>query len=129
MFDRLAGLVLRKPRAVLLVALLLALVAGGASGLGEATARHLAREGAAVTIADLNAEKGEALADEIGASFVAADVTNPEQVEAAAERVERELGPIDVWVNDAIAVIFSPFKDIELDDFKRSTEVCYLGTV
>jgi len=57
------------------------------------------------------------------------DVADPEQVEAAAEWVEQEIGPIDVWVNDAIAVIFSPFKDIELEDFKRSTEVCYLGTV
>ena len=63
-----------------------ALVAGGASGLGEATARALAREGAAVVIADLNAEKGEALAAEIGASFVAADVTDEDSVGAAVER-------------------------------------------
>jgi short-subunit dehydrogenase len=56
-------------------------------------------------------------------------VADPAQVEAAAQRAEDELGPIDVWVNDAIAVIFSPFKDIEPEDFKRSTEVCYLGAV
>jgi NAD(P)-dependent dehydrogenase (short-subunit alcohol dehydrogenase family) len=60
-----------------------ALVAGGASGLGEATARRLSAGGARVTIADLNAEKGEALAEELGATFVACDVTEPEQVEAA----------------------------------------------
>jgi NAD(P)-dependent dehydrogenase (short-subunit alcohol dehydrogenase family) len=60
-----------------------ALVAGGASGLGAATARRLSAAGARVTIADLNAEKGEALAGELGASFVACDVTEPEQVEAA----------------------------------------------
>ncbi len=53
-----------------------ALVAGGASGLGEATARALAGAGARVAIADLNAEKGEALAAEIGATFIAADVTD-----------------------------------------------------
>jgi NAD(P)-dependent dehydrogenase (short-subunit alcohol dehydrogenase family) len=60
-----------------------ALVAGGASGLGAATARRLRAEGAEVTIADLNAEKGEALAQELGARFVECDVTEPEQVEAA----------------------------------------------
>ena len=60
-----------------------ALVAGGASGLGAATARRLAEAGAQVTIADLNAEKGAALAQELGATFVTCDVTEPEQVEAA----------------------------------------------
>ena len=60
-----------------------ALVAGGASGLGAATARRLSAGGASVTIADLNAENGEALAAELGATFVACDVTDPEQVEAA----------------------------------------------
>jgi NAD(P)-dependent dehydrogenase (short-subunit alcohol dehydrogenase family) len=65
-----------------------ALVAGGASGLGEATARVLVEAGAAVTIADLNAEKGEALAAELGpsATFVQADVTDEEAVSAAVER-------------------------------------------
>jgi NAD(P)-dependent dehydrogenase (short-subunit alcohol dehydrogenase family) len=62
-----------------------ALVAGGASGLGEATARALAERGARVVIADLNAEKGEALASEIGGSFVAADVTEEAAVQAAVE--------------------------------------------
>jgi NAD(P)-dependent dehydrogenase (short-subunit alcohol dehydrogenase family) len=65
-----------------------ALVAGGASGLGEATARALSAAGAAVTIADVNAEKGEALAAELGegAKFVATDVTDGEAVAAAVER-------------------------------------------
>ena len=62
-----------------------ALVAGGASGLGEATARELAARGARVTIADLNEERGEALAGEIGGSFAKADVTDEEQVRAAVE--------------------------------------------
>jgi NAD(P)-dependent dehydrogenase (short-subunit alcohol dehydrogenase family) len=60
-----------------------ALVAGGASGLGEATARHLHERGAVVTIADVNVEKGEALADELGVRFVACDVREEDQVEAA----------------------------------------------
>jgi NAD(P)-dependent dehydrogenase (short-subunit alcohol dehydrogenase family) len=63
-----------------------ALVAGGASGLGAATARRLAGAGARVTIADLNAEKGEALASELGAGFARCDVTDAEQVQAAVER-------------------------------------------
>ncbi|MEA2399903.1 MAG: hypothetical protein QOK00_306 [Thermoleophilaceae bacterium] len=65
-----------------------ALVAGGASGLGEATARELAARGARVTIADLNEERGSALADELGGSFVAADVTDEAQVQAAVDAVE-----------------------------------------
>jgi 3-hydroxyacyl-CoA dehydrogenase / 3-hydroxy-2-methylbutyryl-CoA dehydrogenase len=63
-----------------------ALVAGGASGLGEATARMLAAAGAEVVVADLNAERGEALATEIGAGFAPADVTDPAAIEAAVER-------------------------------------------
>jgi 3-hydroxyacyl-CoA dehydrogenase / 3-hydroxy-2-methylbutyryl-CoA dehydrogenase len=63
-----------------------ALVAGGASGLGAATSRMLAAAGAKVVIADLNAERGEALASEIGAEFAVADVTDPVAVEAAVER-------------------------------------------
>jgi NAD(P)-dependent dehydrogenase (short-subunit alcohol dehydrogenase family) len=69
-----------------------ALVAGGASGLGAATARALAAAGANVTIADLNPERGAALAEELGASFVAADVTDGDQVAAAVERAAGEDG-------------------------------------
>jgi NAD(P)-dependent dehydrogenase (short-subunit alcohol dehydrogenase family) len=65
-----------------------ALVAGGASGLGAATARRLAAGGAHVTIADLNAERGEALAQELGGAFVATDVTDGEQVHAAVAAVD-----------------------------------------
>jgi NAD(P)-dependent dehydrogenase (short-subunit alcohol dehydrogenase family) len=65
-----------------------ALIAGGASGLGAATARRLSAAGARVTIADVNAERGEALAAELGAAFVACDVTKPEQVEAAVQSAD-----------------------------------------
>jgi NAD(P)-dependent dehydrogenase (short-subunit alcohol dehydrogenase family) len=65
-----------------------ALVAGGASGLGEATAQELAARGARVTVADLNEERGTALAAEIGGGFVQADVTDEAQVQAAVEAVE-----------------------------------------
>jgi len=63
-----------------------ALVAGGASGLGAATARMLAAGGARVVVVDLNAERGEALAAEIGGEFASADVTDPSAVEAAVQR-------------------------------------------
>jgi NAD(P)-dependent dehydrogenase (short-subunit alcohol dehydrogenase family) len=65
-----------------------AFVAGGASGLGEATARELAARGARVTVADLNEERGATLADELGGSFAKADVTDEAQVQAAVETVE-----------------------------------------
>jgi NAD(P)-dependent dehydrogenase (short-subunit alcohol dehydrogenase family) len=77
-----------------------ALVAGGASGLGEATARALVEAGAAVTIADLNAEKGEALATELGsaANFVTADVTDEAAVSAAVERASEADGGLRISV-------------------------------
>jgi 3-hydroxyacyl-CoA dehydrogenase/3-hydroxy-2-methylbutyryl-CoA dehydrogenase len=75
-----------------------ALVAGGASGLGAATSRALAEAGAQVVIADLNTEKGEALAAEIGASFVAADVTDAEAVAAAVEAAASADGGLRVSV-------------------------------
>ena len=77
-----------------------AIVTGGASGLGEATARQLAARGAKVVIADMNAEKGNALAGEIGGKFVTVDVTNTEQVIAATDAA-KELGPVRALVNCA----------------------------
>ncbi len=109
-------------------------VTGASAGVGRAVAREFGKHGAKVALLARGEEGLEAAKREIEAAGgealpIPTDVADPEQVEAAAERVERELGPIDVWVNDAIAVIFSPFKDIEMEDFKRSTEVCYLGAV
>jgi NAD(P)-dependent dehydrogenase (short-subunit alcohol dehydrogenase family) len=78
-----------------------ALVVGGASGLGEATARRLAEHGAVVTIADVNAEKGEALADELGASFAQVDVREEEQVQAAVEQAAATDGGLRIAVTCA----------------------------
>ena len=75
-----------------------ALVAGGASGLGAASARALAAAGARVTIADLDAEQGEALAAEIGAEFLPADVTDAEAVGTAVERAAAADGGLRVSV-------------------------------
>jgi NAD(P)-dependent dehydrogenase (short-subunit alcohol dehydrogenase family) len=60
---------------------------------------------------------------------VPVDVADAEAVERAAEQIEGELGPIDVWVNNAMATVFSPVAEITADEFRRATEVTYLGTV
>ncbi|NMO02496.1 SDR family NAD(P)-dependent oxidoreductase [Gordonia sp. TBRC 11910] len=77
-----------------------AIVTGGASGIGAASARRLAARGAKVVIADLKADDGEALAKELGGVFVAVDVTNTEQIEAAVNKAT-ELGPLKAVVNSA----------------------------
>ncbi len=77
-----------------------AIVTGGASGIGAAVARQLAAKGAKVVVADLNAERGAQLADEIGGVFAPVDVTRTEQIEAAIAEAE-ELGPVRVLVNSA----------------------------
>ncbi len=78
-----------------------ALVVGGASGLGEATVRRLTAQGANVTIADINEEKGKALAEELHAEFVACDVTDETQVEAAVKKAAEAEGGLRVAVTCA----------------------------
>src|SRR6478672_9127517 len=77
-----------------------AIVTGGASGIGAAAARGLAGRGAKVVVADLNEEKGQALAEEIGGVFVKVDVTRTDEIVAAVDKAE-ELGPVRVLVNSA----------------------------
>jgi NAD(P)-dependent dehydrogenase (short-subunit alcohol dehydrogenase family) len=77
-----------------------AIVTGGASGIGEACARQLAARGAKVVIADLQDDKGNALATEIGGAFAHVDVTNPDEVIAAVE-LAKEMGPLRALVNSA----------------------------
>jgi NAD(P)-dependent dehydrogenase (short-subunit alcohol dehydrogenase family) len=77
-----------------------AIVTGGASGIGAAVARQLADRGAKVVVADLNQEKGEELANEIGGVFAPVDVTKTDQIKAAIEQAE-ELGPLRFLVNSA----------------------------
>jgi len=77
-----------------------ALVTGGASGIGAAAARALAAKGATVVVADLNEEKGTAIAEEIGGAFVKVDVTNTDDLKAAVDKAE-ELAPLRVLVNSA----------------------------
>ncbi len=78
-----------------------AIISGGASGLGEATARELARLGATVVIADLNEERGKAVADELGGVFARTDVSDDEQVQAAVDAAVATGKPLRVVVNSA----------------------------
>ncbi|WP_440070903.1 SDR family NAD(P)-dependent oxidoreductase [Streptosporangium sp. OZ121] len=78
-----------------------AIISGGASGLGEATARDLAAHGATVVVADLNEERGKSLADELGGVFVKADVSDEEQVQAAVDAAVATGRPLRVVVNSA----------------------------
>ena len=61
--------------------------------------------------------------------MIPTDVADPAQVESAAEQVEKTFGPIDIWINNAMTTVFSEFKDMNPEEFKRVTEVTYLGTV
>ena len=107
---------------------------GASAGVGRATARAFGKRGAAVGLVARGLDGLEGARREIeeagGSAVVAqADVADPNQVEAAAATVERALGPIDVWVNNAMVSVFSPVKEMTAAEFDRVTAVTYLGTV
>jgi NAD(P)-dependent dehydrogenase (short-subunit alcohol dehydrogenase family) len=109
-------------------------ITGASAGVGRAAARAFADRGAAVALLARGEQGLGAAAREIesrgGVSLVVpTDVADPDAVESAADRVERDLGPIDVWVNNAMVSVFAPFKDISAADYCRVTEVTYLGCV
>jgi NAD(P)-dependent dehydrogenase (short-subunit alcohol dehydrogenase family) len=113
---------------------MIAVVTGASAGVGRATAREFASLGCDVVIIARNAARLEAAAHElrergVRALPIAADVADPAAIEDAAERVETELGPIDIWVNNAMATIFAPFERVSPEEFRRGTEVTYLGQV
>ncbi len=109
-------------------------VTGASAGIGRTTARVFGEHGASVGLLARNEDGLEGARKEIEAAggkalVLPTDVADPEQVEAAALRVEEEFGLINTWVNDAMTTIFSPLKDITPEEFKRATEVTYLGCV
>jgi NAD(P)-dependent dehydrogenase (short-subunit alcohol dehydrogenase family) len=109
-------------------------VTGAGAGIGRAIARRFGEDGCKVALLsrgeealtgakrDVESAGGTALA-------IPTDVADPEAVEGAAARVERELGPIDVWVNDAMTTVFAFFEEIEPEEYRRATDVTYHGTV
>jgi NAD(P)-dependent dehydrogenase (short-subunit alcohol dehydrogenase family) len=109
-------------------------VTGASAGVGRATAREFARHGARVGLIARGRDGLEAARQEVNALggralVVPTDVADASQVERAAGQVEEKLGPIDIWVNNAMTSVFSPIKKMTPEEYKRVTEVTYLGYV
>src|SRR5579884_2700494 len=109
-------------------------ITGASGGIGRAAARQFAADGARIGLIARGRRGLEAAAREVEqaggkALTLPIDVADPDQLEAAASSVEDAFGPIDVWVNDAMVTVYAEFLDIEPDEFRRATEVTYLGMV
>ena len=109
-------------------------ITGATGGVGRATAWEFAKQGAKVALLARGMEQLEATKKEVehygGTAIpIQVDVADAAAVEAAAGLIENELGPIDVWVNNAMNSVFAPFKEVSNEEFKRVTEVTYLGQV
>lgn len=109
-------------------------ITGASAGVGRATVREFARRGSSIALIARGTDGLEGARREVEAAggralVLPVDVANAADVEAAAERVESTLGPIDIWVNNAMASVFSPIKEMTPEEFKRVTEVTYLGYV
>ena len=110
------------------------MITGASAGVGRATARKFARHGARVALLARGLDGLEGARKDVErlggkALVVPVDVADANQVEAAANQIEAELGEIDIWVNNAMASVFSPIKEMTPEEFRRVTEVTYLGYV
>src|SRR4051812_16975539 len=109
-------------------------VTGASAGIGRAVVRRFAEDGASVGLIGRNGAGLEGARREVEggggrACVVQADVADARELESAAETIEGALGPIDIWVNNAMTTVFAFFEDIEPDEYRRATEGTYLGTV
>jgi NAD(P)-dependent dehydrogenase (short-subunit alcohol dehydrogenase family) len=109
-------------------------ITGASAGVGRAIAREFAKRNARVALIARGGSRLEAATREVEdlggrALALPVDVADAGQVEKAAERVEQEFGPIDIWINNAMTTVFAPFADITPAEFQRVTEVTYLGYV
>jgi NAD(P)-dependent dehydrogenase (short-subunit alcohol dehydrogenase family) len=109
-------------------------ITGASSGVGRATARAFGSLGSSVGLLARGGDALEATAKEVESAggrplAVATDVADAAAVEQAASQVEQELGPIDAWINNAMASVFAPFAETSAEEFRRTTEVTYLGVV
>ena len=109
-------------------------VTGASGGIGRAVAKAFGTRGCSVALLARGRKGLDGATNDIQlaggvALSIQTDVADSQQIQAAADRVEQELGPIDVWVNVAFTSVFAPFDQIEPDEYKRVTEVSYLGYV
>ena len=109
-------------------------VTGAGAGVGRATAEEFARQGYDVALLSRDSDRLHRAADELSrhgirALPISTDVADADAVEAAATKVETELGPIDVWVNVAMATVFAPVSKLTAQEVERGTRVTYLGQV
>ena len=109
-------------------------ITGASAGVGRATARRFAKDGAQIALLARGRDGLEAARKEVEefggrAVVVMVDVADADQVEAAAAQIERELGEIDIWINNAMASVFSPIQEMTPEEFRRVTEVTFLGCV
>ena len=110
-------------------------VTGAGAGVGRATVEEFARHGYDVALLSRDEERVDGAAAALRAAYgvrtlgIPTDVADAEAVETAASRIERELGPIDAWVNVAMATVFAPVSKLTAQEFERGTKVTYLGQV
>jgi 3(or 17)beta-hydroxysteroid dehydrogenase len=106
-----------------------AVITGGASGMGAATARRFRREGAAVVVTDVQAGPGQALAEEIGALFIAHDVADPAAWNRIGATVEEKFGRLDVMMNNAGITGSGPIETISLESWNRIVAINLTGVM
>lgn len=128
MEDLLSGLFKEKEKSQVVV------ITGATAGVGRATAREFAKKGYKIGLVARGRDGLEATKNEIeqlggSAIAVSTDVADYNQVELAAEKIEQAFGPIDIWINNAMASVFSPISEMKPEEFKRVTDVTYHGQV
>ena len=109
-------------------------ITGASAGVGRATVRAFAKRRASIALLARDSEGLQAAAEEVKAAgglalALPTDVADSAAVERAADRIEQELGPIDIWINVAMATIYAPLHQISPAEYRRATEVTYLGNV
>lgn len=110
-------------------------VTGAGAGVGRATVEEFAKAGYDVALLSREPDRLNRAADEVHAKYgvrtlpIPTDVADPAAVESAADDVERELGPIEVWVNVAMSTVFAPVSKLTAEEVERGTKVTYLGQV
>jgi short-subunit dehydrogenase len=109
-------------------------ITGASAGVGRAVSYAFAKQGANLGIISRNEDRLQSLKNELQTfnrkvAIAALDVSDANELDRAATMFEKELGPIDIWINNAMVSVFSPIKEMTSDEYRRVTEVTYLGVV